>query len=122
MVYWLIRALGKRFKDSMAYLVALSYIITHVAALLVVSETIVIEEDDSDASMPGLGMLSKICSAFGIYTLLLAPTIWHVTLVYVPGFIICIIHFIHRHDEFENLFILVALYMVIVLITAWYIF
>ena len=105
----------------MAYLVAFSYIVIHVIAFLIASDSIDTEQI-SNTSVPGLGMLSRLCSSFGIYTLLLAPTIWHVVLVYVPGFIISILHFIHRHAQFEDLLIVVALYMIIVLVIAWYIF
>ena len=120
--YWLIWLLGKRFKDKMAYLVAFSYIVIHVIALLVAQENIEIKNEERTSVSDGLGMTSKICSSFVIYTLLLAPTIWHVVLVYVPGFIISILHFIHRHAQFEDLLIVVALYMIIVLVIAWYIF
>ena len=105
----------------MAYLVAFSYIVIHVIAFLIASDSIDTEQI-SNTSVPGLGMLSRLCSSFGIYTLLLAPTIWHVALIYVPGFVICIIHLIHRHAEFEYLFIVISFYFMIVMVTAWYIF
>ena len=122
LMYWIVWALGKRFKDKMVYLVAITYLVLHVVILGTTSEVMKVHLDDTDEEVPVIGMLSKICSSFGIYVLLLAPSIWHVVLVYVPGFIIMIIHFIHRHSEFEDLFIIVAFYMIIVLVTFWYIF
>ena len=71
---------------KMVYLVAITYLVLHVVILGTTSEVMKVHLDDTDEEVPVMGMLSKICSSFGIYTLLLAPSIWHVVLVYVPGF------------------------------------
>ena len=118
-LYWIIWALGKRFKDKMVYFIPIQYLIIQLT-IMATSEAIRIPFGDKE--VPVTGMLSKICNGFAVYTLLLAPTIWHVLLIYTPCFILSIIFFINRHSEFEELFIGVAFYMILVLITFWYIF
>ena len=103
----------------MVYFVAITYLMVH----MLIAITLKLMEIHMDkAEIPVYGMLSKMCSTPFIYVLLLSPSIWHLALIYVPGFLLSITYFIHKHAEFEDLFIIIALYMIIIIVVFWYIF
>ena len=95
-LHWIVWALGKRFKDKMVYLIPTIHLITHLVVVVTV-ETINISEVNS--VVPVKEVTNWVFDLFAMNTLLLAPSIWHVALLYMPCYLLSVIFFEGRLSE-----------------------
>ena len=67
-------------------------------------------------------ILTRMCSIFVVYTLLLSPSMLIIWLVYIPVFTLNVMYCVKRFEDFDNLLLVTLAYMTLVIYTFWYIF
>ena len=98
-LYWSFWALGKRFKDSMVYSIPAMHLLTH---LIVVGTAQTIQISEGNSAVPVHEMHYRVYDSFAIYTLLLAPTVWHVALLSMPCYLLSTVFFSIQLTENVN--------------------
>ena len=118
---WTIWALGKRFKDKMVYMILAGYLLTQ---LTIVFTTETIHRSEGEKALHVEQTPMRLFIGFAIHTLLLAPSIWSLALVYVPTYLLTFLYFrIQLSENSHEKFVWNASFLAIPpLVTFWFVF